>query len=83
MILKYWLLFGNKRINGIEKNAKYFHIPIVSYFQKGMFHEINPRAWSKIDNYETYMNYQIKHRNKQTGNYPIFDEFNFFNSYKP
>ncbi len=83
MTLKYWLLLGDKRINGIETNAKYFHIPIDSYVQKGMFNETNPKPWSKIDNYETYMNYQELHRQKQTGNYPLIDEFNFFNNYKP
>ena len=83
MTLKYWLLFGEKRINGIETNAKYFHIPIDSYVQKGMFNEKYPKAWSKIEEYETYMNYQRKHREIKTGNYPIIDEFNFFNNYKP
>ena len=83
MTLKYWLLLGDKRISGIEKNAKYFHIPIDSYVQKKMFNENYPNAWSKIDNYGTYMSYQRQHRDKQTGNYPIIDEFIFFNSYKP
>jgi hypothetical protein len=83
MTLKYWLLLGDKRIEGIERNAKYFHIPIDSYVQKGMFDEKYPNAWSKIDDYETYLNYQTRHRNKQTGRYPIVDEFNFFNDYKP
>lgn len=83
MTLKYWLLFGDKRINGIETNAKYFHIPIDRYVQKGMFGEPNPNPWSKIDNYDKYMSYQELHRKKQTGNYPIIDEFNFFNNYKP
>lgn len=82
MTLKYWLLLGDKRITGIEKNVRYFHIPIDSYVQKGMFDEKYPTAWSKIDNYETYMDYQIRHRNKQTRNYPIIDEFKFFNSYR-
>lgn len=83
MTLKYWILFGDKRKTGIEKNAKYFHIPIDSYVQKGMFDEKYPSAWSKIDDYETYMNYQRQHRKKQTENYPIIEEFNFFNNYKP
>ena len=83
MTLKYWLLFGESRISGIELNAKYFHIPIDSYVQKGMFEEKSPNAWSKITNYEFYMNYQKKHRLKQTGNYPLIDEFIFFNSYNP
>ena len=82
MTLKYWLLFGEKRINGIDLNAKYFHIPIDSYVQKGMFNEKHPKAWSKIDNYQTYFDYQELHRNKRTGNYPIVDGFNFFNNYK-
>jgi len=81
MTLKYWLLFGDKRITGIEKNVQYFHIPIDSFVQKGMFNEKNPRAWSKIKTYEDYFEYQQKHREKETGNYPIIDEFNFFNDY--
>lgn len=83
MTLKYWLLFGDTRINGIELNAKYFHLPIDSYVQKGMFNEKTAKPWSKISNYDIYMNYQERHRIKQTGNFPIIDEFNFFNSYKP
>jgi hypothetical protein len=82
MTLKYWLLFGDGRVKGIEKNARYFHIPIDSYVQKGMFNEKYPKAWSKIDNYETYFNYQERHRSKNTENSPIIDEFNFFNLYK-
>ncbi|MCR9015771.1 hypothetical protein [Aquiflexum gelatinilyticum] len=82
MTLKYWLLFGDKRIKGIEKNAKYFHIPIDSYVQKGLFNEKNPKPWSKIKTYEVYFEYQQKHRDKETGNYPIIDEFNFFNVYE-
>lgn len=82
MTLKYWLLFGNGRINLIEKNSKFFHIPIDSYVQKGMFKETNPKPWSKINNYNTYFAYQLSHREKKTGNPPIIDEFEFFNSYE-
>ena len=83
MTLKYWLLFGDKRIGGIEKNAKYFHIPIDSYVQKEMFKEKNPDPWSKFADYQTYFNYQERHRKKATGNAPIIDEFKFFNEYIP
>ncbi len=83
MTLKYWLLFGEKRINGIEKNARFFHIPIDRYVQKEMFSEIYHQPWSKIDNYETYFNYQEQHRKKKSGNFPIIDEFVFFNNHKP
>ncbi len=82
MTLKYWLLYGEKKIEGIEKNAKYFHIPIDRYVQKGMFDEKDPQAWSKINNYETYFNYQERYRSQKPGNTPILDEFNFFNTYK-
>lgn len=83
MTLKYWLLFGENRISGIELNAKYFHIPIDSFVQKGMFEEKKPKPWSKISDYETYLQYQIRHREKNTGNFPIVDEFEFFNVYNP
>jgi len=81
MTLKYWLLFGEKRIKGIDKNAQFFHIPIDSYVQKGMFNETNPKPWSKINDYDTYMNYQITHRKKSPRNIPLHDEFLFFNKY--
>jgi len=82
MTLKYWLLFGEKRIKHIEQNAHYFHIPIDSYVQKGMFGETNHQPWSKILLYEDYFKYQLIHRTKKTGNPPLVDEFEFFNDYK-
>lgn len=83
MVLKYWLLLGEKRITGIEKNARYFHIPIDRFVQEGMYSENNAKPWSKIESYEDYFDYQIKHRQKNTGNPPIVDEFLFYNEYKP
>ena len=83
MTLKYWLLFGENRIKGIETNAKHFHIPIDSFVQKGLFKESKPSPWSKISDYGKYMKYQHEFRSRKTGNYPIVDEFNFFNSYNP
>lgn len=81
MTLKYWLLFGNDKINYIEENSTFFHIPIDSYVQKGMFDEKTPKPWSKIDDYDIYFNYQKRHRELKTGNPPIIDEFLFFNNY--
>ena len=82
MTLKYWLLFGEDKVPDIEKYAIYFHIPIDSYVQKGMFLEKKPNPWSKIIDYDKYFRYQQKHREKNTGNPPIIDEFIFFNNYK-
>jgi hypothetical protein len=80
MTLKYWLVFGEKRIADIEKNAQYFHIPIDSYVRSKMIVIKGYQAWSKINDYDEYMQYQIKHREKKTGNFPIIDELNFFNT---
>ncbi|MCK9411142.1 MAG: hypothetical protein M0Q53_02500 [Prolixibacteraceae bacterium] len=82
MTLKYWLLFGNKRIKGIDLNSKYYHIPIDNNVLKGMFGVRNPNPWSRISDYDIYMKYQLEHRMKNTGNYPIIDEFIFFNDYE-
>ena len=79
MTLKYWLLFGEERISNIEKNVKYFHIPIDSYVQKEMFNETEPKPWSKIKNYADYMEYQRKHREMNIKTPPIIYEFEFFN----
>lgn len=80
MTLKYWLLFGGDRIKNIEKNAKYFHIPIDSLIQNKMFKETNPKPWSKITNYEDYFKYQTIHRLKNIEMPPIIYEFEFYNS---
>lgn len=80
MTLKYWMLLGNSRIESIEKNYKFFHIPIDSFVIKDMLNEkINP--WSKIENYEDYLYYQKKLRNKKAENPPIIEEFNFYNNH--
>ena len=78
MTLKYWLLMGNTRIGSIDTNAMFFHIPIDSYVLKGML-EVKTITWSKISNYEEYLELQKKHREKNTGNPPIIDEICFFN----
>lgn len=84
MTLKYWLLLGEPRIPSIDKNANFFHIPIDSYVQIGMFNEIKPKPWSKINNYADYFEYQKSHRKKLNyQNSPIIDEFEFFNKFKP
>lgn len=84
MTLKYWLVLGEHRIKNIEKNARFFHIPIDSYVQKGWFQEKKPKAWSKINNYDDYMEYQKKHRaSADPKSHPLLEEFKFFNNYRP
>jgi len=83
MTLKYWLLLGNDRVPNINKNAEFFHIPIDSYVLTKMLEEDNPTPWTQIEDYNEYMGYQKKQRDKNTGNYPILDEFIFFSNYIP
>ena len=79
MSLKYWLLFGHNRIPNIEKNAKYFHIPIDGIIQEKMFPELEYSAWSKIKTYDEYFKYQISFREK-SDKIPIVAEFEEFNN---
>ncbi len=79
MTLKYWLLFGEKRIQNIEKNAIFFHIPIDSFIQKEMFNEKYPNPWSRIENYDEYLQYQLTHREREEKYPPIICEFHIFN----
>lgn len=81
MTLKYWLVFGDEKINSISKNFKYFHIPIDSYVQKGIFgFWKNPKPWSKIREYEDYFLYQTEFRKRYENEIPIEYEFEFFNN---
>ena len=82
MTLKYWLIFGDVRVENIERNAAFFHIPIDNFVQIKMFNEKNPNPWSKIKSYDDYMKYQHIHRDKNTNLAPILDEFVFFNNIK-
>lgn len=80
MTLKYWLVFGDEKIKSVTKNYKYFHIPIDSYVQKGMFGEKNPKPWSKISEYGDYFRYQTEFRERHETEIPIEYEFEFFNN---
>lgn len=81
MTLKYWLLLGENKIENINKNARFFHIPIDSFVQKKMFCQKNPSPWSKINSYDEYFKYQISYRQELSGdNPPIIEEFIFFNT---
>ena len=79
MSLKYCLIFGEKRINGIAKNYIFFHIPIDRIILEKIFEEKNPKAWSKIKDYNIYFEYQITFRQKHPKEIPIIYETNLFN----
>ena len=84
MSFKYLFVLGDSRTNlNISKNYHLFHIPIDNIIQKKLSIEYNiPRingAWSRIDNYDDYLNYQKAVRNKFVGQIPMDVEFKLFN----
>ncbi len=82
MTLKYLFALGEKRIPGISKNYPLFHIPIDSIIQNKLLVLGIPKvndAWSRIDDYEKYKQYQIAIRKKFDGQIPMDVEFRLFN----
>lgn len=83
MSLKYWLLFGEKRVANIEKNALFFHIPIDSIIKKVVFgqtrHQKGYESWSKINDYKGYKELQVRFRQEFKEAVPIVKEFILFN----
>ena len=84
MTLKYAYLFGEKRINGIDKNYSFFHIPIDNIIQhmleeKHKLEKITEFKWSQITDYETYYNYQKEVRKIFNGKIIMDEEFKLFN----
>jgi hypothetical protein len=82
MTLKYCLLFGEDKIDGIETNTAWFHIPIDSYVLKGLLKDKTGVIWSKISDYPTYLKLQQDVRDKNKDIVPIIAEFDFFNTYQ-
>ena len=82
MTLKYLFAIGNEKINGIDRNYIYFHLPLDNIIQdKLVSYKIDriPIKWSRINDYCTYMDYQNKIRNVFVGQIPMDVEFRLFN----
>lgn len=82
MTLKYLFAIGDNKINGIETNYSHFHIPIDNIIQDKLQHYgIAPLTirWSRIDQYETYMEYQNRVRERFLNEIPCDVEFRLFN----
>ena len=82
MTLKYLFAIGPNVIDGIDRNYEFFHIPIDNIIQDKLsirgINRINSR-WSRIDSYQTYLQYQIRVRNTFAGQIPLDVEFRLFN----
>lgn len=79
MTLKYWLVFGKSRIKNIEKNARFFHIPVDRFIQSKIVVD-DSVPWSRINNYQKYFEYQTKFREENPDKIPIIEELIFFNN---
>lgn len=83
MSLKYCLAIGDDVFKGITQNINYLHIPIDNIIQDRLFSEFGVSkincAWSKINDYGNYLNYQKEVREKICGKIPIIVEFELFN----
>jgi len=82
MTLKYMFAIGPNIINGIDRNYDRFHIPLDNIIQdKLLAHNINriTTKWSRIDNYQTYFQYQTQVRDTFVGQIPLDVEFRLFN----
>lgn len=82
MTLKYMFAIGPNIIDGIDRNYDCFHIPLDNIIQKKLskhgIERINIR-WSRIDDYQTYFQYQILVRQTFIGQIPLDVEFRLFN----
>ncbi|RKY91041.1 MAG: hypothetical protein DRQ13_11910, partial [Ignavibacteriae bacterium] len=85
MTMKYLFALGEKRIKNIETNYEYFHIPIDNIVQNELAKIGIPKfkmAWSKLDSYEEYLDYQKKVRGLIKNQIPMDFEFKLFNKSK-
>ncbi|NQV18859.1 MAG: hypothetical protein HQ534_09985 [Armatimonadetes bacterium] len=83
MTLKYLFALGEKRINGICMNYEFFHVPIDNIIQDRLKIKYNidriDGAWSKISDYNIYLDYQKNLRIICPDFIPMDIEFRLFN----
>jgi hypothetical protein len=86
MTLKYLFALGEERINGICINYEFFHVPIDNIIQDKLKLEFNidriEGAWSKISDYNIYLDYQKKLRMTRPNSIPMDIEFKLFNEHE-
>ena len=86
MTLKYLFLFGDEKIPFISKNAQYFHIPIDNIIQDRISKNLKINriegSWSRIGNYDSYLEYQKEIRDKIKPLSAFEFEFKLFNNEK-
>ncbi|MBL7814987.1 MAG: hypothetical protein JNL70_08255 [Saprospiraceae bacterium] len=83
MTLKYMYVLKEERIEGINKNIRFFHIPIDNIIQEKFAQERKMwklrDPWSKVDSYSIYLDYQKQVRENYKEEIPFVVEFRLFN----
>lgn len=82
MTLKYLFALGETRIAGITKNYEYFHFPLDNIIIQKLENMASGKfkvAWSRIDNYNVYLEYQHQMRKTFAGQIPLDVEFRLYN----
>lgn len=77
MTFKYIFSYGNKYLDGYNEIYQFCHVPLDNILIDALkkFHQPKLKtSWSRIDNYETYIEYQNWFRNK-FDNLPLDVEF--------
>lgn len=77
MTLKYLFALGD-RVNGAKRNYKYFHIPVDNIILNKLNFKFK-KSWSRIDDYEDYLNFQIMVRQTHRNEFPMDVEFRLYN----
>ena len=78
MSLKYVFTVGEDRLPRFGRHYKYAHIPIDNVFLeagKELGGPVLPMPWSRLDNYQTYLDLQQAYRNLFRGSAPLAAEF--------
>ena len=78
MTFKYIYTMGSKRLPGYSKNYKYCHVPLDSAVLE-QFRKFNcpniKKNWSRINDYDEYLNFQIWIRESFKDSIPLSVEF--------
>lgn len=86
MTLKYLYALGETRVSGISNNYQWFHIPVDNIIQEKLSKSniiLFKTPWSRIKDYDKYLDYQKEVRNFCGSSIPMDLEFALFNELEP
>ncbi len=83
MSLKYLFAVGSKQIKNSNRFSQFYHVPIDNLIQIEFLKYGVPKlsiAWSKLNDYNRYFEYQTDVRNAFRGKVPFLEELKIFNT---